>query len=63
MNGAIGATAAILGNLLGGALIVMVGIRRFYLIISAALLFALIFFAATLFVGIRVLNKRLPPAR
>jgi PPP family 3-phenylpropionic acid transporter len=63
MNGAIGATAAILGNLVGGALIVMVGIRHFYLIISGTMLFALVFFSGTLFVGIRVLHKKLPPAR
>jgi PPP family 3-phenylpropionic acid transporter len=63
MNGAIGAMAAILGNLVGGALIVMVGIRWFYLIISGTMLFALVFFLGTLFVGIRVLHKKLPPAR
>jgi PPP family 3-phenylpropionic acid transporter len=63
MNGAIGATAAIIGNLLGGALIIMVGIRRFYLIVSGTMLFALIFFAATLFVGIRLLHKQLPSGR
>jgi PPP family 3-phenylpropionic acid transporter len=63
MNGAIGAAAAIAGNLLGGALILLVGIRRFYLIISGTMLFALVFFAATLFVGIRLLNKKLPSGR
>jgi PPP family 3-phenylpropionic acid transporter len=63
MNGAIAALAAILGNLLGGALIVMVGIRRFYLLVSGTLFCALIFFAATLFIGIRVLNKKLPSGR
>jgi PPP family 3-phenylpropionic acid transporter len=63
MNGAIGATAAILGNLVGGALIVMVGIRRFYLLVSGTLFWALIFFAATLFIGIRVLHKKLPSGR
>ncbi|MDR0400040.1 MAG: MFS transporter [Treponema sp.] len=63
MNGALGATAAIIGNLVGGALIVLVGIHRFYFIVSGVLVFALIFFAFTLFFGIRVLNKKLPPAR
>jgi PPP family 3-phenylpropionic acid transporter len=63
MNGAISATAAILGNLVGGFLIVLLGIRRFYLIISGVLLFALVFFAATLFVGIKILNKKLPSGR
>jgi PPP family 3-phenylpropionic acid transporter len=63
MNGAISATAAILGNLAGGALIVLLGIRRFYLVISAVLLFALLFFAATLFIGIRLLRKKLPSGR
>jgi PPP family 3-phenylpropionic acid transporter len=63
MNGAIGATAAILGNLAGGALIAAVGIRRFYLLVSGTLFCALIFFAATLFIGIRVLNKKLPSGR
>jgi PPP family 3-phenylpropionic acid transporter len=63
MNGAIGATAAILGNLVGGLLIVLVGIRRFYVIVSVTLLCALVFFAVTLFVGIKILNKKLPPGR
>jgi PPP family 3-phenylpropionic acid transporter len=63
MNGAIGATAAILGNLVGGLLIVLVGIRRFYVIVSATLLCALVFFAVTLFVGIKILNKKLPSGR
>jgi PPP family 3-phenylpropionic acid transporter len=63
MNGALGATAAIIGNLVGGVLIVWVGIRRFYFIISGTLFFALVFFAFTLFFGIRVLNKKLPSAR
>jgi PPP family 3-phenylpropionic acid transporter len=63
MNGAIGATAAIAGNMAGGALIVMVGIRRFYLIVSGSLLLALVFFVATLFAGIRIFNKKLPPGR
>jgi PPP family 3-phenylpropionic acid transporter len=63
MNGAIGATAAILGNLVGGLLIVLVGIRRFYLIVSGTMLCALVFFAATLFFGIRILNKKLPAGR
>ncbi|MDR1278227.1 MAG: MFS transporter [Treponema sp.] len=63
MNGALGAAAAIIGNLVGGVLIVLVGIRRFYFIISGALLFALIFFAFTLFFGIKILNKKLPAAR
>jgi PPP family 3-phenylpropionic acid transporter len=63
MNGALGAFAAIIGNLLGGALIVLLGIRRFYLIVSAAMLFALLFFAASLYVGIRILNKNLPSGR
>ncbi|MDR0760950.1 MAG: hypothetical protein LBF74_12735, partial [Treponema sp.] len=63
MNGALGATAAIIGNLAGGALIVLVGIRRFYFMVSGTLLFALVFFVLTLFFGIRVLNKKLPSAR
>jgi MFS family permease len=63
MNGALGATAAIIGNLLGGALIVMAGIRRFYLMVSGTLFFALVFFLFTLFFGIRVLNKKLPSVR
>jgi PPP family 3-phenylpropionic acid transporter len=63
MNGALGALAAILGNLVGGALIVMVGIRRFYLIVSGTLVLALIFFVFTLFFGIKVLNKKLPSGR
>ncbi|MDR3249243.1 MAG: MFS transporter [Treponema sp.] len=63
MNGALGASAAIIGNLAGGALIVMVGIHRFYLIVSVTLLCALVFFAFTLFFGIRVLNKKLPSGR
>jgi hypothetical protein len=63
MNGALGATAAIIGNLVGGALIVLVGIRRFYFMVSGTLLFALIFFVFTLFLGIRVLNKKLPSGR
>jgi PPP family 3-phenylpropionic acid transporter len=63
MNGAIGATAAILGNLVGGALIVLVGIRRFYLIVSATMLCALVFFAVSLFLGLRVLNRKLPAGR
>jgi MFS family permease len=63
MNGALGATAAIIGNLLGGALIVLVGIRRFYFMVSGTLLFALVFFVLTLFLGIRVLNKKLPSSR
>jgi PPP family 3-phenylpropionic acid transporter len=63
MNGALGATAAIIGNLLGGALIVLVGIRRFYFMVSGTLLFALLFFVFTLFLGIRVLNKKLPSSR
>jgi PPP family 3-phenylpropionic acid transporter len=63
MNGALGASAAIMGNLVGGALIVMVGIRRFYLIVSVTLLCALVFFVFTLFFGIRVLNKKLPSGR
>jgi PPP family 3-phenylpropionic acid transporter len=63
MNGAISATAAILGNLVGGALIVLVGIRRFYLIVSAVILCALVFFAGTLFLGIKILNKKLPSGR
>jgi PPP family 3-phenylpropionic acid transporter len=63
MNGALGAAAAIIGNLLGGALIVLLGIRRFYFMVSGALLFALVFFVCTLFLGLRVLNKKLPSAR
>jgi PPP family 3-phenylpropionic acid transporter len=63
MNGAISATAAILGNLVGGALIVLVGIRRFYVIVSGTLLCALVFFVATLFLGIKVFNKKLPSGR
>jgi PPP family 3-phenylpropionic acid transporter len=63
MNGALGATAAIIGNMVGGALIVLVGIRRFYFIVSGTLLCALVFFVFTLFLGIRVLNKKLPSGR
>jgi hypothetical protein len=63
MNGALGASAAIIGNLVGGGLIVLVGIRRFYFIISGTLLFALVFFVFTLFFGIKVLNKKLPSGR
>jgi MFS family permease len=63
MNGALAATAAIIGNLAGGGLIVLVGIRRFYLIVSGSLLFALVFFVATLFAGIRIFNKKLLPGR
>jgi hypothetical protein len=60
MNGALGAFAAIIGNLVGGALIVLVGIRRFYFMVSGVLLFALIFFVVTLFLGIKILYKNLP---
>jgi PPP family 3-phenylpropionic acid transporter len=63
MNGAIGATAAIVGNLVGGTLIVLVGIRRFYFMVSGTLLFALVFFLFTLFFGIKILNKKLPSGR
>jgi PPP family 3-phenylpropionic acid transporter len=63
MNGAIGAMAAILGNMVGGFLIVLVGIHQFYFIVSGVLLFALIFFVFTLFFGIKVLNKKLPSGR
>jgi PPP family 3-phenylpropionic acid transporter len=63
MNGALGAFAAIIGNLAGGALIVLVGIRHFYFIVSGVLFFALVFFAFTLFFGIKILNKNLPSGR
>jgi PPP family 3-phenylpropionic acid transporter len=63
INGALGASAAIVGNLVGGSLIVAVGIRRFYMMVSATMFSALIFFVFTLFIGIRVLNKKLPSGR
>jgi PPP family 3-phenylpropionic acid transporter len=63
MNGALQASAAIIGNLVGGNLIVAVGIRRFYMMVSTTMFFAIIFFVFTLFLGIRVLNKKLPSGR
>ena len=60
LNGAMNSTAAIVGNLLGGVLIVAVGIRNFYLVAAGIILVAIIYFVSTLLVGTKVLKKPLP---
>ena len=60
VNGAMNSSAAIVGNLLGGVLIVAVGIRNFYLVAAGIILLALIYFVSTLLVGTKVLKKPLP---
>jgi PPP family 3-phenylpropionic acid transporter len=65
MNGAANAIAAIIGNTTGGILIVAIGIRSFYFLVSAVIGFALIYFLFSLLFGVKVLKKKLPlsPAR
>lgn len=52
-------TAGIIGNLIAGALITALGIHLFYLISCLILVSAMLFFLATLLIGIKVLNMPL----
>jgi MFS family permease len=63
MHGAANAIAAIIGNLAGGFLIVTIGIRAFYRLSSVMIIFAMVYFLSTLFIGVRILRKPVPLSR
>jgi hypothetical protein len=63
VHGAANAVAAIIGNMAGGFLIVTIGIRRFYLLSSGMIIFAMLYFLASLFFGVKVLKKNIPYSR
>jgi PPP family 3-phenylpropionic acid transporter len=62
VSGSVTATAGILGNLMGGYLVDAIGIRRFYLVCAGIMVVALLFFAATFWIGKRWLHKTIPEA-
>jgi len=60
MNGAVHAIASIVGNLIGGFLIVGMGIFSYYRIMGLMLLFAVVYFYTSIFVGVKILHKPMP---
>ena len=57
INGAMNSIAAIIGNILGGMLIMIVGIQQFYSVLSRIVGSATIYFIITLLVGTKFLHK------
>ena len=60
VNGAMNSFAAIIGNVLGGVLITMIGVREFYAVLARIIICAIVYFIATLTVGTKVLRKPIP---
>jgi PPP family 3-phenylpropionic acid transporter len=60
LHGAANSIAAIIGNLLGGILIVAIGIRDFYRLAGLVIVCAILFFVGTLLFGSKVLKKPIP---
>jgi len=60
VSGAMGSAASIIGNLLGGALITVIGVRSFYLVGAGVIAVSIVYFAATLIIGSKVLKKPIP---
>ncbi|MCL2093941.1 MAG: MFS transporter [Treponema sp.] len=58
--GAVNSTSGIIGSLVGGVLIMAVGISRSYMLIAITITFALVYFVATLFIGVKILKKPIP---
>jgi PPP family 3-phenylpropionic acid transporter len=63
VSGTVSAVAAIFGNLAGGYLISAIGIKSFYLIVSGALVVAVVYFVATLIIGVKIFHKPIPHVR
>ncbi|GHV69102.1 MFS metabolite transporter [Spirochaetia bacterium] len=61
--GAAASIAAIIGNLGGGRLIAVIGIRPFYQVIFVVVFCAMAYFILSLLFGIRVLKKAIPFSR
>ena len=60
VNGAMNSIAAIIGNMLGGILITLIGIRRFYSVSARIIACAIIYFSITLVIGTKGLHKLIP---
>jgi PPP family 3-phenylpropionic acid transporter len=60
VNGAMNSIAAIIGNMLGGFLITVIGIRRFYSVSAGIVTCAIIYFIITLMIGTKLLHKPIP---
>jgi PPP family 3-phenylpropionic acid transporter len=60
VHGAVNSLASIIGNLMGGLLIVTFGIQFFYRTVVGMIMFAVLFFITTLLIGIKILKKTLP---
>jgi PPP family 3-phenylpropionic acid transporter len=58
--GAVNSIASIIGSMAGGILLMALGVRSFYIMISVMLIFALCYFAASLAVGVKVMGKPIP---
>jgi PPP family 3-phenylpropionic acid transporter len=63
MHGAANAIAAIVGNVSGGILIVAIGVKSFYYVVSAVITFALVYFIISLVVGVKILGISIPFSR
>jgi MFS family permease len=60
VNGAMNSIAAIIGNMLGGFLIMSIGLREFYFTAACIVACAIAYFAATLLIGAKLLKKPIP---
>ena len=63
VNGAMNSIAAIIGNMLGGVLITVIGIRQFYSVSGSIVACAISYFFITLLIGTKVLGKPIPRAK
>lgn len=62
LNGAMNSVAGIVGNLLGGVLIAMVGVKAFYFIAGCMIFGAVVLFLLSFPLGQRILKQPLPNA-
>lgn len=62
LNGAMNSVAGIIGNLMGGVLISLVGVKQFYFISGCMILGAVLLFILSFPVGQRLLHQTLPNA-
>ena len=60
VNGAMNSIAAIIGNMLGGILITVIGIRQFYSVSAGVVVCAIVYFIITLMIGTKILHKPIP---
>jgi len=60
--GSMNSLAGIVGNLLGGYLMDVIGVQRFYFVAGMVIVFAFLFFVISFPVGTKVLKKPLPTA-